>query len=220
MWIFPRWYPPRSWHLQNTHFCSCSSLCCSSFLSQDCSHCSTTPMILHIQQPRTKDQGPRTTPIFLHTQQPKTMVWENGFLNRREEGQGLQNFVQTKSSNKILIDYIFISTKNTTFCSASSPKWDFSTWCQTCLSQVGSTTWLNHFISLEKRDVQQKLASLERFEKVKYLAPTDLDLVSLAKASISISMVRHFFWACLILVFRWGIRLSDLCLPIKTRLGV
>ena len=200
MWIFPRWYPPRGWHFQNTHFCYCSSLCCSSFLSQDCSHCSTTP-------------------IFLHTQQPKTMVWENGFLNRREEGQGLQNFVQTKSSNKILIDYIFISTKNTTFCSAFNPKWDFPTWCQICLSQVGSTTWLNHFISLEKRDVQEKLASLERFEKVKYLAPTDLDLVSLAKTSISISMVRHLFWTCLILVFRWGIRLNDLCLPIKTRLG-
>jgi len=59
--------------------------------------------------------------------------------------------------------------------------------------KVGSTTWLNHFISLEKRDDQQKLASLERFEKVKYLSPTDLDLVSLAKASISISMVRHPF---------------------------
>ena len=51
---------------------------------------------------------------------------------------------------------------------------------------------MNHFISLERRDVQEKLASLERFEKVKYLAPTDLNLVSLAKASISISMVRHF----------------------------
>ena len=56
-------------------------------------------------------------------------------------------------------------------------------------SQVGSTTWLNHFIRLEEKSVQEKLENLKRPEKVRYLAPEGPDLVTLARTSFSISMV-------------------------------
>ena len=150
---------------------------------------------------------PRLLPLLHHPHlHSHTETKDNGLeewlLNQERRRARIAKFCdnRVKQQNFDRLHFHLNKEHNLVFC--FQPKVRLSNLMSICLSQVGSTTWLNHFISLEKRDVQEKLASLERFEKVKYLAPTDIDLVSLAKTSISISMVRHFFWACLILVFR------------------
>ena len=167
------------------------------------------PLLHHPHLPShtaTKGQGPRTKD---HSHLPSHKeTKDNGFgewlLEQERRRTRIAKFCanKVKQQNFDRLHFHLNKEHNLLFC--FQPKVRFSNLMSNMLvtSQVGSTTWLNHFISLEKRDVQEKLASLERFEKVKYLAPTDLDLVSLAKASISITMVRHFFWASLILVFR------------------
>jgi len=63
-----------------------------------------------------------------------------------------------------------------------------------CLQpKVASTTWLKHFISLENATQQDILEKARRDGQKKILSPKDPDIVSLAKASVSFSMVRHPF---------------------------
>lgn len=63
-----------------------------------------------------------------------------------------------------------------------------------CLQpKVGSSTWLDHFVSLEKSSTQKNLLKLGRVDKKKHLAPSHPDIFTLAKTSITVSMVRHPF---------------------------
>lgn len=63
-----------------------------------------------------------------------------------------------------------------------------------CLQpKVSSTTWLRHFVSLEKRRIQEIFNTGGRYVQKHLLEPTSPDIANLAKTSISFSMVRHPF---------------------------
>ena len=57
--------------------------------------------------------------------------------------------------------------------------------------QVGSSTWLNYFISLEESSTPENLLLDRRVDTMKQFAPNDSDILALAKTSISVSMVSH-----------------------------
>ena len=57
--------------------------------------------------------------------------------------------------------------------------------------QVGSSTWLNYFISLEEGSTPENLLLDRRVDTMKQFAPNDSDILALAKTSISVSMVSH-----------------------------
>ena len=75
--------------------------------------------------------------------------------------------------------------------------------------QVGSTTWLRHFLSLTNTSQRKELNKFERdtqasmmaflylciciCTQASMMAPTDPDIINLARASLSFSMVRHPF---------------------------
>ena len=100
---------------------------------------------------------------------------------------------KTKERNNDKLSLLFNEEHNLLFC--FQPKVRLllllAFVCDGSFIQVGSTTWLNHFISLEERSVQEKLATLRRDERVQYLAPKGQrgDIANLANTSISISMV-------------------------------
>ena len=83
--------------------------------------------------------------------------------------------------------------------------------------QVGSSTWLDHFVSLEKSSTQKDLLKLGRVDKKKHLAPSHPDIFTLAKTSITVSMVSHLIWSIPIASWRSDTLLSDLYQRIKTR---
>ena len=59
--------------------------------------------------------------------------------------------------------------------------------------KVGSTTWHNHFLSLTNASARKELDKFGRDKQASMMAPTDPDIINLARSSISFSMVRHPF---------------------------
>ena len=61
--------------------------------------------------------------------------------------------------------------------------------------QVGSNTWLNYFISLaaklEESSEHENLLKDRRLDTMKQFAPSDSDILALAKTSTSVSMVSY-----------------------------
>merc|ERR1719239_1243891 len=63
-----------------------------------------------------------------------------------------------------------------------------------CLQpKVGSTTWHQHFVSLANEKRRTQLEKRSRQDQAMMMRPRDTNIVSLAKTSISFSMVRHPF---------------------------
>jgi len=63
-----------------------------------------------------------------------------------------------------------------------------------CLQpKVGSTTWYRHFLSLTNSSTRKELEKFGRADQERLMAPSDPDIINLARASVSFSMVRHPF---------------------------
>ena len=56
------------------------------------------------------------------------------------------------------------------------------------LFQVGSSTWLNYFTTLEESSTHENLSD-RRLDKMEHFAPSERNMLALAKTSISVSMV-------------------------------
>ena len=60
-------------------------------------------------------------------------------------------------------------------------------------NKVGSTTWYRHFLSLTNSSTRKELEKFGRADQERLMAPSDPDIINLARGSVSFSMVRHPF---------------------------
>ena len=148
--------------------------------------------------------GPSSLSVCPISRQIEKSEFENWILEQRRRRSRIVQACKSRKKHRRLsgqFPFYYNKKHNLLFCFQHKVEFGFvvsSAW-DLVTSQVGSTTWLNHFISLEEKNVQEKLESLERPEKVRYLAPEGRDLVTLARTSFSISMVGILRQCCLLI---------------------